>query len=235
MIGDDRARFCDECHLHVYNIAELTRAEAETLIATTEGRVCARIYRRSDGTVITRDCPVGLRALRRRMARSATAIFAAVMALATSVFGQKPKSKDKSSCRPQVMMTRDVTQAGNSLGAVTGTVLDPNGAVISGVEVTITDLNNKTLTTSTDEKGTFLVAGLEAGAYKITLKHPAFKKLQIVDVKLKGNEKLNVEVALEIALSSVTVGIIAYEPLIDTPGTLTINEKMIQRLPIHED
>jgi hypothetical protein len=28
-----------------------------------------RFYRRADGTVITRDCPVGLRALRRRLAR----------------------------------------------------------------------------------------------------------------------------------------------------------------------
>src|ERR1051325_11685319 len=101
MSGDDRLRFCTECELHVYNISELTRAEAETLIAGAAGRLCARIYRRADGTVITRDCPVGLRAIRRRAARSATAVFAAVMALATSVLGQKPGSKDKPSCRQQ--------------------------------------------------------------------------------------------------------------------------------------
>ena len=65
MAGDDRARFCNECRLNVYNIAAMTQAEAEALIAETEGRLCARIYQRSDGTIITRDCPVGLARLRR--------------------------------------------------------------------------------------------------------------------------------------------------------------------------
>ena len=71
MTGDDRARFCELCNLHVYNIAELTASEAKSLIANAEGRICARLYRRSDGTVITKDCPVGLRAIRRRVARIA--------------------------------------------------------------------------------------------------------------------------------------------------------------------
>jgi hypothetical protein len=36
--------------------------------------------------------------------------------------------------------------------------------------------------------------------------------------------------------SSITMGIIAVEPLIDlAPGTFIINQKMIQSLPIHED
>ena len=33
MTGDERVRHCDECQLSVYNIAELTRPEAEALIA----------------------------------------------------------------------------------------------------------------------------------------------------------------------------------------------------------
>jgi len=52
--------------LNVYNFAEMTRDEVRDLLARTEGRVCARLYRRADGTVLTRDCPTGLRALRRR-------------------------------------------------------------------------------------------------------------------------------------------------------------------------
>ena len=63
MSGDDRVRFCDLCNLHVYDISRLSRKEAEALITKTEGRICARVYRRTDGTVITKDCPVGLRAM----------------------------------------------------------------------------------------------------------------------------------------------------------------------------
>jgi len=69
MEGDDRVRFCGECRLNVYNIEAMTRKEAHRLIAENEGRLCLRLYRRADGTVLTRDCPIGLRALRRRVAR----------------------------------------------------------------------------------------------------------------------------------------------------------------------
>jgi hypothetical protein len=237
MTGDERVRFCDECHLRVYNIAAMSRAEAQTLIAKTEARLCVRIYRRADGTVITRDCPVGLRAIRRRMARSATAVFAALIALGTSAFGQKPGSKDKSSCRQQVVMTRELIQTQNGSSSVTGTIIDPNGAVIARAAITITgETTTKSLTTTTDEEGKFTMAALEPGNFKIAVKSPGFKVLQLNEVKLMNNEKLNIEVTMLLDASSITMGIIALEPsLIDSPpGTFIINEKMIQRLP-HED
>jgi hypothetical protein len=60
MEGDDRVRFCGECELNVYNLSAMTESEALKLIAEREGRVCVRMYKREDGTVMTRDCPVGL-------------------------------------------------------------------------------------------------------------------------------------------------------------------------------
>jgi hypothetical protein len=68
MCGDERVRFCADCKLHVYNLSEMTREEAEKFVAEREGSVCVRLHRRFDGTVLNRDCPVGLRALRRRVA-----------------------------------------------------------------------------------------------------------------------------------------------------------------------
>lgn len=56
MSGDDRVRSCSACSRSVYNIAAMTAAEAAALIAGREGRLCARIIRRADGTVITSDC-----------------------------------------------------------------------------------------------------------------------------------------------------------------------------------
>jgi hypothetical protein len=64
MPGDARRRFCDQCRLHVYNLSAMSRAQAEELIRSTEGRLCVRLYRRRDGTVITQDCPVGFAALK---------------------------------------------------------------------------------------------------------------------------------------------------------------------------
>ena len=59
MYGNDRMRHCGQCKLNVYNLSGMTRQEAEALVTYAEGRLCVRFYRRTDGTVITENCPVG--------------------------------------------------------------------------------------------------------------------------------------------------------------------------------
>jgi hypothetical protein len=65
---DKRVRFCSQCNLNVYNLSGMSRREAEALITKTEGRLCVRFYRKADGSILTRNCPVGLRAIKRRVA-----------------------------------------------------------------------------------------------------------------------------------------------------------------------
>jgi hypothetical protein len=79
MIGDERVRFCGQCNLNVYNISAMTKQDAERLITQSEGRLCIRYYRRSDGTILTNNCPVGLRALKRRLSRTASVCASAVL------------------------------------------------------------------------------------------------------------------------------------------------------------
>ena len=79
MIGDERARFCGQCELNVYNLSAMSTLEAESLIARTEGRLCVRYYRRKDGSIITQDCPVGSRRLKVRAARIKRAVASLVL------------------------------------------------------------------------------------------------------------------------------------------------------------
>jgi hypothetical protein len=85
MAGDERVRYCDSCRLHVYNLSGMTRREAEALITNSEGRLCVRYYRRADGTILMRNCPVGLSALKRRAARAAAATLTAVLGFFTGL------------------------------------------------------------------------------------------------------------------------------------------------------
>lgn len=77
MKGDDQVRHCGSCQKNVYNIAAMTEAEVEALIRRTEGHFCARIYRRTDGRVLTADCPKGVAAVRRKRTLAVTGAFAA--------------------------------------------------------------------------------------------------------------------------------------------------------------
>lgn len=65
--GGERVRHCSQCQRNVYNLSAMPREEAETLLLKTEGRLCVRFYRRADGTILTQNCPVGLRAIKQRV------------------------------------------------------------------------------------------------------------------------------------------------------------------------
>ena len=239
MTGDERVRLCRLCNLHVYNISEMTRGEACALIAKSEGRICARLVRRADGTVITRDCPVGLRAIKRRVARTAATVFAAIMTVCASVSGQKPSKADKSSCVPQVKITRKVSELSGNAGVISLKIFDMNGAVVAGADVTITEniggtetrINKPGHRTSSDE-GRVEFAGLAKGFYELKVESPGFRTFTLKEVEVRAKELVSVDVTLTVASESTTVGILAEPSLIDTPpGTFIISEEMIRRLP----
>lgn len=92
MVGDERRRFCGQCRLHVHDLSRMTRDEAQSLLQQAgQGRVCVRFYRRADGKVLTRDCPVGLRQRLRWAIARAVALWCVVASgLAACVRSPKP-------------------------------------------------------------------------------------------------------------------------------------------------
>lgn len=83
MYGNDRQRFCAECKLNVYNLSNMTQREAENFLIKSEGRTCVKFYRRTDGSILTKDCPVGWQAYKTRISKR-TAAFVSVIA---GIFG----------------------------------------------------------------------------------------------------------------------------------------------------
>ncbi len=78
MKGDNRVRFCDECHLRVYNLSDMKAVDAADLVQRSEGRLCIKFYQRADGTMLTTDCPKGIRP---KIRWAASRIAAAIMVI----------------------------------------------------------------------------------------------------------------------------------------------------------
>lgn len=81
MQGDNRARYCGDCRKHVYDLSAMRREEAEALIREREGNLCVRYFQRRDGTILTADCPVGVRVRRRRAVLHAGAVVSVLASL----------------------------------------------------------------------------------------------------------------------------------------------------------
>lgn len=84
MGGDDRVRFCDRCRKNVYNLSAMTAHEAQELMTEKSGNLCARVYQRADGMVLTEDCPVGVARYWRKMKTAVAGCVATVLFVTTS-------------------------------------------------------------------------------------------------------------------------------------------------------
>jgi Carboxypeptidase regulatory-like domain len=163
MPGTDQVRHCSECNKNVYNLSAMTRREAEALLRETEGRLCARLYRRADGTILTENCPAGLRAIGRRVSRFAGAALSAVAALSSATAAQFPMFPIPSALR----------EANSS---VRGIVKDFTGQGLYKAEVAVSRTGSDlTLVTSTDSAGHFQVGSLPFGSYTVRIQVPGFR------------------------------------------------------------
>lgn len=94
MTGDERVRHCGDCKKNVYNLSDMTRDEAQALIIEKEGKLCVRYFRRADGTILLKDCSIGVsrRRKRRIIAAGAAALLAGGAAVALRIVGKGDSS-----------------------------------------------------------------------------------------------------------------------------------------------
>lgn len=93
MVGDDRVRFCGSCQKNVYNLSAMLSHEAEELLGLN-GELCVRFYQRADGTVMTQDCPVGVKKKqRKKLALSVAGAGALAAAAVSALFHEQSHKK----------------------------------------------------------------------------------------------------------------------------------------------
>jgi len=156
MTGDDRVRHCAECNLDVYNFSALTPAEIEQLLAASKGqRLCGRLYRRADGTVLTRDCPVGFRARVRRVSNRIGVALAAAMSVTFA------------SAQSAHQNTPSLVQIAPATARAEIVVYDASGAVIPRTKIEIWSSAKLIAEGAADASGRF-TANLAPGTYNVT-------------------------------------------------------------------
>lgn len=196
MEGDEKKRFCGLCNLHVYNVSAMSRGEAEALVARAEGRLCMRLYRRADGTLITRDCPVGLRAVRRRVSRAAGATFAALLSFFSVPVASRAQGD---AARSGLKVERTQSKSADSLPELQGTVFDSLGAVIVGARVTLVrDGEEGERQAVTGEDGSFRFDPLGPGSYTLAVSSPGFVTFTKRNLPVRPGEDLSLGVTLEV-------------------------------------
>ena len=222
MVGDERVRHCAECNLNVYNLSAMTERQVQELIAGSRGnRLCARLYRRADGTVLTQDCPWSFRVLTRKISRLATTVLAAIMGVTVAMARNKP--------RPATCECSQTQQKDSGIKLL---VVDPQGAVIPKAEITVEGKSIKEpIAGMTGPSGEWIQPKLTAGRYKVTVKAQGFSTFSSV-VEVRDGALLAVKVKLPVAAVNTTVEVKAESVVImGTVGMLTEVHNSIPSVP----
>lgn len=85
MSGTEKIRFCNQCSKNVYDISAMSESEALKLLAAQETAPCLRLFRRTDGTIIFDNCPVGLRRVRNGIKTSMKFVSTIIATIISSV------------------------------------------------------------------------------------------------------------------------------------------------------
>src|SRR5207248_11446989 len=87
---------------------------------------------------------------------------------------------------------------GGATGAITGTALDPSGAVVAGAEVRIVnqDTGVLTRTTKTDSNGSFTATLLPVGTYPVNATSPGIQEAKSTDTAVRSTQPTRMEAKL---------------------------------------
>ncbi len=128
--------------------------------------------------------------------------------------------------------------AQESRGSISGSVRDSSGAALPGVTVAAIQRDtNRATAAVTGDTGAYSLLFLQPGIYAITAELSGFKKVRRDNVEVRVNDRVGVDLTMEIGGLEETVTVTAETPLLETrsgsQGQI-IDEKRISMLPLSD-
>src|SRR6266851_2760157 len=126
---------------------------------------------------------------------------------------------------------------GGATGAISGTVLDPSGAVVAGADVRIVnqDTGALTRTTKTDPNGSFTVPLLPVGNYTVTVESAGFAEGSFANIAVRVTETTRITAQLRTQAVQQKIEVQAQVQAVETSAATTgqaIESRTIRDLPL---
>jgi len=107
--------------------------------------------------------------------------------------------------------------AQEATGRIVGTISDSSGAVIPGVQVSVTNVGTHfNRHASTNDEGYYQLLSLPIGSYTLVAEHEGFRRVASTQYKLEINQALRVDIHMQVGTASQTVDVGAEAAPVET-------------------
>ena len=125
--------------------------------------------------------------------------------------------------------------AQESRGSILGRVTDPTGAAIPNVRVTATEQNSGvTVSGAANEQGNYQILFVLPGLYSVKAAVAGFKSFQRDGIEIRINDRIGLDIRLEVGDMSEKLVVSAEAPLLETASAnmgQVVENRSIQELP----
>lgn len=125
----------------------------------------------------------------------------------------------------------------STVGSISGTVRDAQGAAIPRTEVLIEEeTTGQTRTVRTDDDGLYSAQSLQVGRYSVSVAPQGFKKTIATGIEVHVSDRVVVDLNLEVGLVSETVTVNDAAQLVETESgkvSSLVSEKQVTELPLN--
>ncbi len=147
-----------------------------------------------------------------------------------------PTRTQWSVCVAMLLLLPALVLAQTSQGRISGTVSDPDGAVIPGVEINaINEETGVSFTATSNAVGRYVLPFLQPGRYQIMAATPGFKTYERSGIVVETSQVMELNISLQLGAVTETVTVTSEAPLLQTSDATVdqfIDQRTVQDMPL---
>src|SRR5260370_31630172 len=128
-------------------------------------------------------------------------------------------------------------RAQSATATLSGTVLDPNRAVVPAANITVTEVaTGVQRNATTNDQGYFSIPLLKPSTYLLQVEHPSFMTAEVKDVVLNVGDQRSLRIQMKVGDVKEVVNVTSEAPLLNTESaavSTVVDRNFAENLPMN--
>ncbi|HZD33461.1 MAG TPA: TonB-dependent receptor, partial [Candidatus Angelobacter sp.] len=133
-----------------------------------------------------------------------------------------------------LLLSCSFTLAQSDSATISGRITDQSGAVLVGVQVTVTSADTDISASAlTNDEGVYVLQNLRPGSFRMTIEKTGFQKIVLSDLILEVQDTLSRNFPMELASGNESITVTGEEYNLSPAVSTVVNPQFVQNMPLN--